>query len=134
MRPATEWKGMKPIRPLPLSDIREKDLQFLIDRARERIRPDTVGDSSLELSDVTLVGHCLLSAKTQSDDYRRNNRLLVVYSGTVSSRYFDPVTTYFTIEFEGLVNLPNEEFLYTRESGIRGRTRATPHNAKHAKM
>lgn len=106
-----------------LSDIREKDLQFLIDRARERIRPDTVGDSSLELSDVTLVGHCLLSAKTQSDDYRRNNRLLVVYSGTVSSRYFDPVTTYFTIEFEGLVNLPNEEFLYTRESGIRGRTK-----------
>ena len=73
-----------------LSDIDENHMQLLRDRARELICRDSVVDfSSADVSELTLVGECLLLAKTLGGDVRYHNRLVVVYQGMVSSRYFD---------------------------------------------
>ena len=113
-----------------LSDIDENHMQLLRDRARELICRDSVVDfSSADVSELTLVGECLLLAKTLGGDVRYHNRLVVVYQGMVSSRYFDPVLVYFPIEFEGLINLPGGEFTYVRESEVRGWIRFPGSNA-----
>lgn len=104
-----------------LSDIDENHMELLRNRARELIcRDSMVNFSSVDMSELTLVGECLLLAKTLGGNVRYHNRLVVVYQRTVSSRQIDPVWVYYPIEFEGLINLPGGEFTYVRESEVRG--------------
>ena len=104
-----------------LSDIDERHMQLLTDRARDLITRNVESNhSSAELSNLSLVGECLLLAKTQGGNFRHHNRLIVVYQGTLSPTREDPFTAYFPVEFEGLINLPGGEFMYVRESDVRG--------------
>ncbi len=108
-----------------IADIAEEDRQTLENRAKDIIAAyiaDDYSDSS-HASELTLAGNYLLVAKSQGlDDFRSNNRLIVVYSATVSNDddRFAPATVYFPVQFEGLVNLPGDEFLYTAESEVEG--------------
>lgn len=73
-------------------------------------------------SDLTEVGDCLLVAKTQGIDYAYNNKYYVVYSATVSNDAgrFDETTVYFPVEYDGIVKLTGEGYLYTVAEGIAG--------------
>lgn len=105
------------------SDLREGDLTLLTNRAKELIQR-YISDKykAVQTSELTLVGEYLLVAKKQGSDYRNNNQLIVVYRATVSSDKdkFEAATVYYPVRFEGLINLPRDEFMYTRESDVCG--------------
>ena len=108
-----------------LADIAEEDLQTLENRAKDIIAAYIAEDyaDSSHASELTLAGTYLLVAKSQGlDEFEKNNRLIVVYSATVTNddNRFAPTTVYYPVQFEGLVNLPGDEFLYTAESEVEG--------------
>lgn len=110
-----------------MSDIRPEDLQALTNLATDEITTyitNYYSDTSYA-SERTFVGQYLLTAKSQGSDYRDNNRLILVFSATVSSSAgrFDTTTVYFPVQFEGLINLPGEEFMYVEGGEIQGSTR-----------
>ena len=108
-----------------LADIGEANRQALEARAQDVILAYTASSYSGEahVSELTLVGEYLLVSKAQgTEDFQNNNHLIVVYSATVSheTNVFEPATVYFPVQFDGLANLPNGEFLYTAESQVLG--------------
>ena len=110
-----------------IADIRPEDLQALNNLAADEITTYITNDyaDTSYASERTFVGQYLLTAKSQGSDYRDNNRLILVFSATVSSSTgrFAPATVYFPVQFEGLINLPGEEFMYVEGGEIQGRTR-----------
>lgn len=108
-----------------LADIAEGNRQTLENRARDIISAyiaEEYSDSS-HASELTLAGYYLLVAKSQGlDDFAANNRLIVVYSATVTNdeNRFAPTTVYYPVQFEGLANLPGDEFIYTAEGEVEG--------------
>lgn len=117
------YKSYVPIQSL--ADIRENDLNHLAEEALEIIEKEISNqyEDSSHATDMTLAGQYLLTAKTQGQDYKNNNQLIMIYSATVSSDEDKFATTriYFPIKFEGLINLPGDEFMYVDESDILGR-------------
>ncbi|MEM0529237.1 zinc ribbon domain-containing protein [Zongyangia sp. HA2173] len=119
-----------------LTDIADSDLQNLDNLAMDSIAAyiaDSYSDTS-HASELSLVGQYLLIAKSQGNDFRNNNRLIIVFSATVSSsnNRFEPTTVYFPVQFEGLVNLPGDEFIYTEGGDILGATQF-PHSSSVTK-
>ena len=109
-----------------LSELRERDLTLLTDRAKELIQSYISEEyTAAQASALTLVGEYLLISKKQGSDYRNNNQLIVVYSATVTSNNdrFETATVYYPVRFEGLINLPRDEFMYVRESNVCGSVR-----------
>ena len=108
-----------------LADITEDNLNYLAEEALEIINSEIANQytDSSHATNITQVGQYLLTAKAQGQDYQSNNRLIMVYSATVSNDEdrFTPTTIYFPIQFEGLINLPGNEFMYVDESGVLGR-------------
>ena len=70
----------------------------------------------------TIAGEYLLTAKSQGTDYEQNNKYVAVYSGTVSSPEgkFETQTIYFPVEYDGLVKLPNGEYMTSNTVGMLG--------------
>lgn len=108
-----------------LMDISEDNLNYLAEEALEIIDSEIANQytDSSHATNMTQVGQYLLTAKAQGQDYQSNNRLIMVYSATVSNDEdeFTPATIYFPVQFEGLINLPGNEFMYVEESGVLGR-------------
>lgn len=108
-----------------LSDIHEDNLDYFAEKALEIIRNEISNqyENSSHVADMTLEGQYLLTAKVQGHDYKNNNQLIMVYSAVVSSDEdrFATSTIYFPVKFEGLINLPGDEFMYVDESDILGR-------------
>ena len=108
-----------------IADISADNMSILTEEALNIINK-WIADQYLDSShamDMTLLGQYLLTAKTQGQDYQGNNRLIVVYSATVNNdeNKFAPTTIFYPVQFEGLINLPGNEFMYVEESGVLGR-------------
>lgn len=78
--------------------------------------------NAADAADLQLVGEYLLTAKTQGTDFANNNRYFVVYSATVSSSRgkFDTTTVFYPVEYDGIVKLPGDEYMFTAYQGIVG--------------
>ena len=75
--------------------------------------------------DLAVAGEYLLVAKTQGTDFEKNNKYIIVYSGTVSNAEgkFGATTVYFPVEYEGVVSLPGDQFMVTETEGIVGHSK-----------
>lgn len=68
------------------------------------------------------VGDCLLTAKNPGLNFAGNNTYIVVYSALVSNTNgaFEETTVYFPVIYNGIVSLPNGEYMVTESKGIQG--------------
>ena len=107
-----------------LSDVSEEYKKTLSDDAKKRIENYIAEDynGGSVATDLKSVGEYLLFAKEQGNDIGYNNKYVVVYSATVSNTEgrFPTTVVYFPVEYNGLVKLPNDEYLYTSVKGILG--------------
>lgn len=73
---------------------------------------------------LAVLGYYMLFAKNPGSDFSQNNRMYVVYSTTLTNDDgdFEPTTVYYVVQFEGVINLPNGEFMYMKNKGLIGYT------------
>ncbi len=71
---------------------------------------------------LVFVGDCLLTAKTPGLNLANNNTYIVVYSALVSNTdgYFEDTMVYYPVAYNGIVSLPNGEYMITESKGIQG--------------
>lgn len=109
-----------------LGDIDEAYKESLRADAKERIESYIASDydSDSKAEDLSYIGEYLLVAKSQGMDFQSNNAYIVVYSATVSNDngYFDTATVYFPVEYDGIVKLPDGEYMTTKVIGLLGYT------------
>ena len=81
-------------------------------------------DEESQVTDLMTLGECLLLAKTPGTNLESNNRYVVICSATVSHSQgeFSTTTVYFPIEYDGLVKLPENEYMYISTRGILGQS------------
>ncbi len=119
-----------------LSDISDSYKQTLYEIAEEELLnyidenyPYTIsysfgskGNNTDDISDPVYYGELLLLNKSQGTNFEDNNIYIVIFEATLTSSYgdFEPVTVYFPVEFDGIVSLPNGEFMYYTDAGILG--------------
>ncbi len=102
------------------SDLTDEDLKPLIDRAEDLVTsaisqhyPDFV-----KAEKVSLLGEYLLTAKAQSDDFRDNNSLVIVYKTNVLENGKKLCEAYYPISFNGLFKLPDGTLCYLSEKDL----------------
>lgn len=109
-----------------LSDISDDYKNKLHSEAKDAIESYVAGsyNEASHLSDLTLKGEYLLISKNQGTDFKNNNRYIVVYSGkaTNDAGSFNETTVYFPIAYDGIVSLPDDEYMFTSYGGIMGST------------
>lgn len=73
---------------------------------------------------LVLVGDCLLTAKNPGLNFAANNTYIVVYSALLSNANgaFAETTVYYPVVYNGIVSLPNGEYMVTESKGIQGNT------------
>ena len=107
-----------------LADISDVYKEELHRDAKDRIESYIASsyESSFTVSGLAAAGEYLLLAKTQGTDYGNNNKYFVIYSANVTSEddAFPPTTVYFPVEYDGIVSLPDEEYMVTKAAGIIG--------------
>ena len=79
-------------------------------------------DKKNEVKDLALLGEYLLIAKEQGSDFTYNNRYIAVYAGKVTNQdgKFEETTVYYPIVYNGIVALPNGEYMYMECDGLQG--------------
>lgn len=79
-------------------------------------------DESTVVENLKPVGEYLLLAKTQSSNYTKNNKYIVVYSADLSSteNNFAPATVYYPVQYEGIIKMPDNSYIYMGCNGIQG--------------
>lgn len=109
-----------------LDDISDKYKKYILEEAKKLIEDkiEKDYDESSVAKDLKYVGDYLLVAKTQGDNYKTNNRYIVVFSARVSSEEdnFETATVYFPVEYDGLVNITGDEYVYGTEKGVLGKS------------
>lgn len=107
-----------------LSDISDDYKEVLYADAIKRIEDYIASDynDDSEAADLKTIGEYLLLTKTQGTDLESNNKYVVVCSATVSDSNgrFDTTTVYFPVEYDGLVKLPGDEYMFISAKGISG--------------
>lgn len=113
-----------------LDDISESYRETLRTKALEKIEgvtsgnyfPHVSGNSFVE--DLSFLGEYLLLSKSQGNDFQISNKYFAVYSGTLSNSEgrFEPTTVYFPVEYDGIVQLPGNEYMITATVGMVGRS------------
>ena len=115
-----------------LEDISEEYKEQLRTDAKDRIESYMASEKkdTMNLADLNLAGEYLLTAKSLGEDYGQNNKYVAVYSGTISSPggKFESTTVYFPVEYDGLVKLPNGEYMTSKTVGMLGNTYLDPKN------
>ena len=103
-------------------DFRDKLAEDTKDFIESYAAKDYSDDSHMK--DLSLMGEYLLIAKNQGMDFVKNNKYILVYSATVynDNDRFEPSTIYFPVEYDGIVKLPNEEYMITANIGMLGYT------------
>ncbi len=106
-----------------LDDIADSYMETLYSEAKDTVESylaDSYRNSTA--SDLKVAGEYLLLAKTQGTDFGKNNKLFIVYSATVTSDNgrFDTTTVYYPVEYDGIVKLPGDEYMFTASKGIVG--------------
>ena len=109
-----------------LDDISEIYKEIIRLKAKGEIEDYINSSYSLdEAKDLKVVGEYLLTAKSQGNDIKNNNKYIVVFSATVSSAYkrFEPMVVYFPVEYDGIVKLPGDNYMTTVSGGILGNSK-----------
>lgn len=107
-----------------LSDISDGYKQELyadaMDKVESYIASSYNGGSTA--TGLVLAGEYLLAAKSQGLDFSKNNTYIVVYSALVSNSngYFEDTTVFFPVVYNGIVSLPNGDYMVTEDKGIQG--------------
>lgn len=80
--------------------------------------------SSYTAEGLVFVGDCLLTAKNPGLNFAANNTYIVVYSALLSNANgaFEETTVYYPVVYNGIVSLPNGEYMVTESKGIQGST------------
>ena len=114
-----------------LSDISQENMKMLTDKAMD-VAQTAVTDVSVDKTtakNMAVKGQYLLVNKAQGDDFAENNRLVIVFSATVTTesvnswdktKSFEDTVVYFPVVFSGLVNVPGDEFAYATQSRVQG--------------
>lgn len=107
-----------------LSDITDAYKQTLQADALDRVNSYTASDynDKITVSDLAVAGEYMLVAKTQGTDFEKNNKYIIVCSGTVSNAEgkAGATTVYFPVVYNGVVSLPGDQFMVTENEGIIG--------------
>lgn len=107
-----------------LSDISDDYRNKLISEVNTIIENYAAKDysSSSHIEGLAIKGEYLLISKNQGASYDKNNKYIIVYSATLSSDEgkFDTTEVYFPVEYDGLVGLPKDEYIFTSYKGILG--------------
>ena len=108
-----------------LSDIYDSCKTVLTDLAKEKIQAyidDSYDSEKIVVKGLALDREYLLLAKEQGDDYAANNKYYLVFTANVShkDKSFEKTTVYYPVEFDGIVNFENGDYLVTSCNGIQG--------------
>ncbi len=108
-----------------ISDLSAESIQMLKDDTTTTLITKINADYDKEwhANNFEFYGLYLLTAKNQGNDFRSNNQIYVIYRARVSTdrkNDFEPTMVYYPVEYTGLVNLPNGEFMYSAKNGIIG--------------
>lgn len=107
-----------------LDDISDAYKQTLYADAKDKIESYVAKDlhNGSTMENLTFTGEYLLIAKSQGNDFKTNNKYYVVYSATIShpKNDFDATIVYFPVEYDGIVKLPDGEYMVTVSNGIFG--------------
>jgi hypothetical protein len=73
---------------------------------------------------LSLKGEYFLQAKSQGTDYVKNNKYIIVYSAMLynNNGKFDATEVYYPVEYDGILSLPNDEYMVIQSKGIQGST------------
>ena len=119
-----EYSSSSPI--ASLDDLYDSCKTVLADRAKEKIEAyiESSYNEDVVVKNLTLDREYLLLAKEPGNDYSVNNKYYVVYSASVShkEKSFEKTTVYYPVEFNGIVNFNNGEYLVTYCGDIKGST------------
>lgn len=118
------FSGYTPISAL--ADISAESMTLLDNDAFDTINLYVTkrhGENS-HADDLTVIGYYMLFAKNPGNDFSQNNRVYVVCQTRLvnDGRAFSPATLYYVVEFDGVINLPNGEFMYMKNKGLLGYT------------
>lgn len=109
-----------------ISDIREDFRNELANDAKDIIESYVASEYSEDshMKDLSLMGEYLLIAKNQGTDFVNNNKYILVYSATIynDNNNFETSEIYLPVEYDGIVSLPNQEYMVTVSKGILGYT------------
>lgn len=109
-----------------ISDISDDYRNKLAAEAKDVIESYIAEDYSetSHATNLVLKGEYLLVSKNQGTDFGSNNRYVIVYSATISNDdgKFETTEVYFPVGYEGIVSLPNDEYMFTVYEGILGST------------
>lgn len=109
-----------------ISDISETYRDELATDAKDIIESYVASDygysQGSHLNDLTIKGEYLLVAKNQGTDFEKNNKYIIVFSGTVSNDdgKFEASPIYLPVQYDGVVSFPNDEYMVTASQGILG--------------
>lgn len=107
-----------------ISDISTEYINILYNDAVKKVQVyiEERYDSSMVVNGLASIGHYLLVAKANESSDENKNRFIVVCSAEVSHSdgKFDTTTVYFPVEYDGLISLPKNEYMFTDSKGILG--------------
>lgn len=111
---------------LAIDDISQNFRDELAKDAKNIIESYVAKDysTSSHMKDLSLLGEYLLVAKNQGTDFINNNKYILVYSATISNddNNFETTEIYFPVEYDGIVSLPNDEYMVSERKGMLGST------------
>lgn len=109
-----------------LSDIDKEYKDVLYKDARDRIEQyiSTLNGNYYLAADLKYRGEYLLTLKTQGTDFKNNNKYIIVFSVMISSPKgrFEPTERFFPIEYDGIVEVLEDEYMYSSFEGILGKS------------
>lgn len=106
-----------------LADISDSYKQELYADALDKVESHIANYSGgSQAEGLVFVGDCLLTAKNPGLNFANNNTYIVVYSALVSNTdgYFEDTMVYYPVAYNGIVSLPNGEYMITESKGIQG--------------
>ncbi|MCR4945339.1 MAG: zinc ribbon domain-containing protein, partial [Lachnospiraceae bacterium] len=107
-----------------LDDIYDSCRTVLSDKAKEKIENyiESSYNEDVSVKNLAVDKEYLLLAKEPGTDYAINNKYYIIFSATVShkEKSFEKTTVYYPVEYDGIVNFPNGEYLVSGYGDIVG--------------
>ena len=109
-----------------LDDINEEYKASLRLDAENRVKQyiSSFDSKYYKIENLAFCGEYLLTLKTQGTDFGSNNAYIIVFSAVVTSLSdkFVTTTVFYPVEYDGLVELPDGEYICTEEEDIVGKS------------
>ena len=107
-----------------LADISDTYKETLKADAIDRIKSYTASsyDDEVSVGELTFKGDYLLVAKNLGTDFEANNSYILVFTAVITHEDgdFDPTPVYYPVKYDGIVQLPGDEYMISASKGIVG--------------